>query len=779
MAGGKIRGVTIDIGADTSKFTSALKSTNSAISTTQKSLKDVNKLLKLDPTNTELLKQKQQLLGKQVESTKDKLSQLKEAQSTMDTNGVDKSSEQYQALQREIIATQNNLKDLEDEQKKFGSVASQYLQGVGDKVKEVGSKVSDVGSSLTQTLTVPLAAFATTAVAAFTQYDNGADTIIQKTGASGEALDAMQESMENIAKTIPVSFEQAGAAIGEVNTRFGLTGDQLEELSQQFLEFAELNGTDVSNSIDVVQKAMAAYGVATEDAGAMLDTLNKVGQDTGINVDTLASSITSNAQSLKEMGFSASDAATLIGELEKTGIDTSTVMTGMKKVLKEAVESGTSGQEAFAKAISSSEEAVSIFGSKAGPMLYSAFQDGTLSAEMFVGGLTSLQDNLGNVSDTYESTLDPIDKFQTTMNAMIPVLADIGNTIMEVLQPVLEGLCTVIENVTTWWNSLDESTQSIITTIGMVIAVVGPVVTIIGSVITGIGSLISSIGMISGALTVLSAGPIGIVVAAIAGVIAVIALLITHWDEVKEVASNCWNTIQNVWSVATKFFSNLFNGIATVATNIWNGILSAIQGVWDNVKAVWNVATSFFSGLFNGIKSTCMSVWNGIQTAISNVWNGIKGVWNGATSFFSNIWNGIVNTVSSIKDRIMQPFKDAWNGIQSLFSGTISLPHIKLPHFSVSGSLNPLNWLKSGLPSISVQWYKKAMNQPYTFNSPTLIGVGEAGSETVVGTEWLKKHAGGQTNNITIYQQPGEDVNALVNRIEDRLNKNMRRSVAW
>lgn len=779
MAGGKIRGVTIDIGADTSKFTSALKSTNSAISTTQKSLKDVNKLLKLDPTNTELLKQKQQLLGKQVESTKDKLSQLKEAQSTMDTNGVDKSSEQYQALQREIIATQNNLKDLEDEQKKFGSVASRYLQGVGDKVKEVGSKVSDVGSSLTQTLTVPLAAFATTAVAAFTQYDNGADTIIQKTGASGEALDAMQESMEKIAKTIPVSFEQAGAAIGEVNTRFGLTGDQLEELSQQFLEFAELNGTDVSNSIDVVQKAMAAYGVATEDAGAMLDTLNKVGQDTGINVDTLASSITSNAQSLKEMGFSASDAATLIGELEKTGIDTSTVMTGMKKVLKEAVESGTSGQEAFAKAISSSEEAVSIFGSKAGPMLYSAFQDGTLSAEMFVGGLTSLQDNLGNVSDTYESTLDPIDKFQTTMNAMIPVLADIGNTIMEVLQPVLEGLCTVIENVTTWWNSLDESTQSIITTIGMVIAVVGPVVTIIGSVITGIGSLISSIGMISGALTVLSAGPIGIVVAAIAGVIAVIALLITHWDEVKEVASNCWNTIQNVWSVATKFFSNLFNGIATVATNIWNGILSAIQGVWDNVKAVWNVATSFFSGLFNGIKSTCMSVWNGIQTAISNVWNGIKGVWNGATSFFSNIWNGIVNTVSSIKDRITQPFKDAWNGIQSLFSGTISLPHIKLPHFSVSGSLNPLNWLKSGLPSISVQWYKKAMNQPYTFNSPTLIGVGEAGSETVVGTEWLKKHAGGQTNNITIYQQPGEDVNALVNRIEDRLNKNMRRSVAW
>ena len=779
MAGGKIRGVTIDIGADTSKFTSALKTTNSAISTTQKSLKDVNKLLKLDPTNTELLKQKQQLLGKQVENTKDKLTQLKEAQATMDSNGVDKNSDQYQALQREIADTQNKLKDLEDEQKKFGSVATQYISGVGDKMQELGGKVTNVGESLTSSLTVPLAAFATAAVSAFTQYDNGADTIIQKTGASGEALDEMQESMENIASSIPVTFEQAGSAIGEVNTRFGLTGDALEELSEQFLEFAELNGTDVSSSIDTVQKAMSAFGLSAEDASSFLDTLNVVGQNTGISVDTLASSMTSNAVSLKEMGYSASDAATLLGNLEKSGIDTSTVMTGLKKVVKAAMEDGTSATEEFEKALSSDADAIDIFGSKAGPQLKKAFDDGTLSIDMFTAGATSLEDAVGSVSETYENTLDPIDKFQTTMNACIPVLADIGNSIMTVLQPVLEGLCDVIENVTTWWDSLDESTQNIITTIGLVVAVVGPIVTIIGSVITGIGSLLSSVSMISGALSVLSAGPIAIVVAAIAGVIAVIALLVTHWDTVKEVASNCWTTIQNVWSVAVDFFSNLFNSIMSVAQSIWNTIQSVISTVWNTVQSLWQGATSFFSGLFSAISSTVSSVWSGIKNTITGVWNGIQGVWNGATSFFSGIWNGIVNTVSTIKDKIMQPFRDAWNGIKSLFSGTISLPKIKLPHFSVKGSLNPLNWLSSGLPSISVSWYKKAMNQPYTFNSPTLIGVGEAGSETVVGTEWLKNHTGGQTNNITIYQQPGEDVNSLVNRLEDRLNKNMRRANAW
>lgn len=732
MAGGKIRGVTIDIGADTSKFTSTLKDTNSSIVATGKSLRDVNKLLKLDPTNTNLLKQKQELLSKQIGDTKSKLEQLKNTQATMDDNGIDKNSAQYQALQREIADTQIKLQGLTKEQKEFGTVAKQKLEEVGKSVKEVGGKISDVGDSTTKKLTTPIVAFAGAATAAFTQYDKGADTIIQKTGASGKQLDAMQKSMENIAKTIPVSFEQSGAAIGEVNTRFGVTGDKLEELSKQFLEFAELNGTDVSGSIDTVQKAMAAFGLQTEDTGAVLDLLNKVGQDTGINVDQLASSMTANAQALKEMGLSASDSAVLLGTLEKSGIDTSTVMTGMKKVLKEAMSEGVSGQEAFTKALSSNEEAINIFGAKAGPMLKSAFDDGTLSMEMFVGGTTSLNDSLGSVSATYESTLDPIDKFQTTMNAIIPVMADIGNTIMTVLQPVLENLCTVIESVQTWWQSLDDGTKSFITTVGLLLAAIGPIISVIGGIVTGIGNVILFIGMLT--------SPIGIVLAAIAGVIAIIGVMVANWDTLKETATNCWSRIQEAWDKAKGFFSNL----------------------WAKVK------------------NTCTTVWTTIQTKITGVWDGIKGVWNGAASFFSGIWNGIVSTVQSIKDRIMQPFRDAWNGIKSLFRGEISLPHIKLPHFSVSGSLNPLNWLKSGLPSIGVSWYGKAMNQPYTFNQPTLIGVGERGSETVVGTEWLKKHTGNSIiTNITIQQNPGEDMEALARRVEAQINKNVRRANAW
>ncbi len=693
------------------------------------------------------------------------------------------------------------------------ALSSKSLSTISTLLKDTGSKISEVGGTLTKNLTVPLTAFGTAAIAAFKTYDDGADTIIQKTGASGEALEAMEESMKSIAQTIPVSFGDAGSAIGEVNTRFGLTGDALEELSQQFLEFAELNGTDVSNSIDVVQKAMAAYGVSAEDAGAMLDTLNKVGQDTGINVDTLASSMTSNAQSLKEMGLSASDAATLIGTLEKTGIDTSTVMVGMKKVLAEAVESGTSGQEAFAKAISSSEEAVSIFGSKAGPMLYSAFQDGTLSVEMFEGGLTSLQDNLGNVSDTYESTLDPIDQWQITLNNILPLLADIGNSIMSALQPALEGLCTVIQNVTSWWNSLDDGTKNLIATITLVLAAVGPVVSVIGTIISGIGSLIGVVGMIL--------NPIGLVVTAVVGVVAVLYSLYNSNEDVRNFIDTCWNaistTISTVVSTISAFLTDAWNVISQTVTTVWTTISTTFSTVWENlsnivsttITTIKNVISTVFtaisttiSNVWNTVKSVTSSVWNGISSTISGIINTIKSVistvFNAVKSTISNIWNGIKSTTSSvwngIKSAIETPINKAKDIVKSVidtikgfFNFNISWPNIPMPHFSIK----PSGWkigdlLKGSIPSLGISWYAKAMDEPYMLSKATLIGAGEKGDEVIYGhsqlmsdiREAVSEKGSSETNQRPIYinvYAKDQDEKKIAKEVSDLLNKQMLR----
>ena len=263
----RIAGITIQIDGDTTPLQKALQGVDKSLKQTQSNLKDVNKLLKMDPGNVTLLKQKQDLLKKAIEDTKTKIDKEKEALSQL--KAADQTPEvkkQAEALERQIIADEQSLKSLKEEQKEFGSVAKQVFQAAGEKVsafgekiKAVGDKVKEVGTDLTTHVTAPLAALGGASLAAFNEVDEGLDTIIKKTGATGEAAEALGKSMENLATQIPTDFATAGAAIGEVSTRFGLTGQELEALSGQFIKFAQLNNTDVSSSIDSVQKALAAY----------------------------------------------------------------------------------------------------------------------------------------------------------------------------------------------------------------------------------------------------------------------------------------------------------------------------------------------------------------------------------------------------------------------------------------------------------------------------------------------------------------------------------------
>lgn len=757
----KIRGITIDIGADTSKFSEELKKVNSSLSSTQKELNDVNKLLKFNPGNITLTTQKQQLLTKAVNESSDKLKILQQMQDDMKASGIDENTEQYRALQREIVETESkceNYKNQLDETSGSVSQLGKAEEEAGDKAQGMSADqkaASDALQELGETAkgaADKLVGFAKNANDAFSEVDAGADTIIQKTGASGEALDEMTDSMNNIATTIPTTFETAGTAIGEVNTRFGLTGDALEELSGQFIKFASLNGTDVNSSIDNVQKTLSAFGLTADDASALLDTFNKVGQDTGISMDTLASSMVTNATSLQSMGFSASDAAVLLGNLEKSGIDTSVVMTGLSKVQKSAMSDGVSMQEEFQKALSSSDSAIDIFGAKAGPKLYAAFENGTLSVDDFTAGTTSLEDALGSVSDTYEATLDPIDQVTMTQNQLKATMGDLGNSIMESLQPALQGLSDVLSGLNQWWNSLSPSMQGFIVTMGEIIVIVGTAIGIGLTVISTIQKISQTWGLIQ---TIISANPAGIVITAIAAVVTALVLLYNNCEGFRAV-------VDTVVHAVIGFFKDLADKIGEKIA----AIKEFLGNLGDKITEIKDIIKEKIDGIkdkFEELKSSVMEKLQPVLDKLQAFRDKVSDVWNTVKEKFDNIRDKI----QSVVDKIKGAFDFKWE-----------LPKIKLPHFSFSGSANPLKWLSEGVPKFNVSWYAKAMDQPYTFTSPTLIGVGEAGAESVVGTQWLKDHMAGNTitNNITVIQQPGEDENALADRVIDRIQMKVRRS---
>ena len=790
----RIKGITVEIGGDTTKLSDALKKVNKSIKETQNQLKDVNKLLKLDPGNTDLLRQKQKYLSDAIKDTKEKLEQEQAALKQLkDVPQTEETIKQQEALTREIEDTKQALKGLEDQYKSVGSVAGVQLQVAGQKMKDVGDKITGVGEGLSTHVTAPIAAVGAASLAAFNEVDAGADIVKTKTGAVGQALKDMQDQANDIATSIPTDFETAGSAIGEVNTRFGLTGDALKDLSQQFVEFASVNDTDVSTSIDNVSSVLNAFGMDASQAGGMLDVLNSVGQATGLSMDTLSTDLSQNAAQLKSMGLNATQSAQFLGNVEMSGLDVSTAMAGMKKAMKNAAADGKTLDQAlseFSDTMHSNKSdteklqaAYDLFGSKAGASIYNAMQTGKLSLSGFSSDMSSFQ---GNVEQTFNDTLDPIDKFKTTMNQLKVTGAEVGNSLATVLAPMLEQAAGALKKFSDFWNGLPEPMQQFIIKAALVAAAVGPILVGVGKVIStfgtitsGIGTLMNTIGGLSTGLSIFSSVSllpmIGIRAGVVAAVVAVIEI-VKHWGQITEWFKGVWDKVcsevKTVGQGLATFFTGLWNGIKTGTETAWNGIKTGVSTIWNGMKSgaetVFNSIKTHISDAWSKVKTNTSETWTKIKATVKEHGGGIKGVINTAMEGYKSIWKTgfeVINkttggklgealsTARSKLDDIKRAFtekmdaakegvRSAIEKIKGFFNFEWSLPKLKLPHFSMSGkfSLDP-----PSVPHISVDWYAKAMNEPYILNSPTLFGMaggrllggGEAGEEAVVGTERL------------------------------------------
>lgn len=785
MASNRIKGITIEIEGNTTKLQSALSGVNKDLRTTQSNLKDVNRLLKLDPTNTDLLKQKQELLSKAIEDTKKKLDTEKEALKQL--KAADQTPEvvsQQEALQREIAADEASLGSMKKELSSVGPAGLQAFFAVGEKVKAFGQQVTQVGETLTQKITAPLAALGGASIAAFKVVDDGYDEMIKKTGATGEAAEELRGIMENIATSIPTDFKTAGAAIGEVSTRFGVTGDELEALSSQFIKFADLNNTDVSNSIDKVQKALAAYGLGADEADEYLDRLNKTGQDTGVSVDKLAEGIVSNAAAFQEMGLSIDQSTSFMGQLEKSGANSETVLNGMRKALKNATKEGKPLNQALSDlqetilngkgGVDGLTAAYDLFG-KSGDQIYAAVQNGTLDFNAL--GL-AVADAGGNIDSTFAETQDPLDQFTTTLNELKLVGAELGTTILEVLSPAIEKVREFLERIKEKWDELDPSTQDMIVKIGLIAAALGPIITIVGMLIAAIGALMS---------------PIGLVVLAIGGAIAAGVALYQNWDkicawakELKEKVIEAWETVK---SKVTGKIEELKQNVSEKWETIKEKVSTTVESIRETVEEKFEAAKSKVSEVWENAKTTTSETWEAMLEAVDENGGGIEGIvktvadgmgiaWEEGLAFLDEITDGKLSDVfgwfqekfEAIKSFVQE--KVEW--LKGIFNFEWNFPHINLPHFS-------WDWIDLGgvvsLPIISVQWYKKAYDNPYLFTSPTIMGgrgFGDGGGsgEIVYGRDQLMRdiaEASSGEITINVYANDTMNVRQLADEVQQRL----------
>jgi TP901 family phage tail tape measure protein len=789
----RLKGITIEIGGDTSGLSAALKGVNTEISRTQSALKDTERLLKIDPGNITLLKQKQAELSKEIEQTTNKLKSLKDKEGDMSAalSSGKITQEQYDSYQREIIDTEQKLDKLKDSQKSFGNVASASMSAASSAIKDTGDKIGNVGESMTKNVTAPIVAVGGAALASFSTVDEAMDTVAKKTGASGDALKDLKDVASDIATSMPTDFATAGNAVGEVNTRFKATGDQLNDLSTEFIKFGEINDTDVSQSVDNASMVMQQFGLTTDDTAGLLGQITAVSQDTGVSVDKLMGDLQNSGSAMRSMGLDASQSVTLLGNFSKAGIDSETALKAMSKAAQNYSKDGTNVAEGMTTLVAGVKDGTISYSELAdvvGTKNALAFSDMAKSGRLSLDNLgTSLSDYSSTVSTTFANTEDPIDSAKTAMNSLLAAGAELGASIGTVLAPILKQISATLKNVKNAFDGMSPTMQQAIVKVALVAAAIGPLLVAVKGLFSGISSIASG-------LSVLMAHPI---IASIVAVIAVIALLWTKcewfrnlvtgafnviktvaetvWNAISTVITTVWNTVKSVWDACQPFFEALWNAIITVAKPIWEAIVLAISVAWYTIKGVWDVVSPFFSALWNGIMAVAQPVWDGISSFVTGAWDTIKGVWDGVSGFFQGVWDGISEPVEGIWNGVKDTFSGAIDWIKNLFNFDWHWPSIPLPHFSFNGSLNPLDWFDQGVPTFNVDWYDRGG----IFSSPSLIGVGEKRPEFVGALDDLRKivreesgsDAGIGTVNITVNPSAGMNERDIAQYTIDLLQK--------
>ena len=792
----RIKGITIEIDGDTTGLSKALKGVNSDLKAAQNGLNDVNKLLKLDPSNVELLRQKQEYLNDAIGSTEEKLAKEKEALEQMKSaDGFDKNSEQAKALERQIVADEQALKSLQDQSKEFGSVGAQQFKLVGEKVQAVGEKMTSVGTTMTKNVTAPIVGVGALAIKSFKDVDAGLDIVRQKTGATGDEFESMRGIVEGIATTIPTDFETIGNAVGETNTRFHATGQELETLSSDFIKFSEVNQTDVVGTIDNAQKALSAFGLGAESASHLLDTLNATGQQTGAGMDSLLNGLIQNGTAFQEMGLSIDQSVALMGQMEVSGANAETVMNGLRKALKNATEDGIPLNQALADlqttilgekdGVDGLTAAYDMFG-KSGDQIYAAVKNGTLDFQELG---STVADVSGSVSEVFESTKDPMDDWTTALNSAKIAGADLGSAMQTAALPILQELTETIKELTAGFRALTPEEQQTIVKAAAVVAAIGPILTVGGKLVSGIGGIIKILPMLGGAMQGVGALVTGSLIPAIGGLISAAApilaaaapfiavgaaivgagvLVYKNWDDIKAGAKIMYEEVSKKWDEFKKKTSETWNNIKQATSEKWNAIKSDLSQKWDNIKQKGTTT-------WNALKTSTSTVWTGMKSTVSTVLGTIQ-------STAASKLEAIKNKFTSIFDRVKEVVRGAIETVKNIMNFQWSLPHLSLPHISISGgfSLRP-----PSAPHLSISWYKKAMQDGVLFTSPTVLqtpygakGFGESGAEIVLGLDRLRELVGKSNTTINVYGAAGQNETVLAEIVMQKLAMMQRRETA-
>ena len=715
MAANRIKGITVEIGGDTTKLQTALKGVNTEIRNTQSQLKDVEKLLKLDPGNTELMAQKHRLLGQAVSETKEKLETLKTAaeQANDALARGEISQSQYDALQREIIETENNLRDLE-RQAGQSAVALQKIAATGEKLKTVGSAIEGVGQKL-MPVTAAVGGLGAAAVKVASDFDSAMSQVAAVSGATGKDLEALRDKAREMGSKTKFSASEAAEAMNYMAMAGWKTNDMLSGI-EGIMNLAAASGEDLATTSDIVTDALTALGLSAEDSGHFADILAAASSNANTNVSMMGETFKYCAPVAGALGFTAEDTAEAIGLMANAGIKSSQAGTAMRSMMTNLTgevkfvgdafgeltiqTTDTDGsmrslgdiladcRAAFAQ-MSESEKAANAE-ALVGKNAMSGFLAVMNAAPGDIEKLNSAINNCDGTAEKMAATMQ--DNLAGQLTILKSQLEELAISIGEILMPYIRQIVGWIQGLVDWLNSLDEGTKKIIVTVALVAAALGPVLIVIGKVVGAIGTIMTVVPQIAGAIssvigfvsgTVIPAisavvAAIGWVPLVIAAVVAILVVLYNKCEWFREAVNAIWTQIKeffvSAWEVICSFFTETI-------PNAWNSLVSFFQGIPAWWSGLWQSVGDFFSNIWTnmmnnpvltGIVDMIRSLWENLSTTLQGIWNGIKTAASGAWELIKNVVLGpvllLIDLVTGNFTKLKEDAANIWNNIKNAAS---------------------------------------------------------------------------------------------------------------